>query len=416
MKRTNVFLFFVLPFGGLAVIFFLFSSLNRDYVQRKVEALAEEQLQATSKILRTHVAHLLDDGVDSEKIIANSAGEESVYYLALLDDSRSILSWSSRYEGYLPLSSEDIDRTRPWIIASPVGRIFNSISPVPTAAGRTYYLYLGYALSGLDGLIVRSDRNFRLVFAALIAVGVVFFLGVFALQRNYLAKTREAEAEKLEKERFREISGLTSAVAHEIKNPLNSLSLLFELLQKNAPDGLREETALAKAEVRKIADIVDRFSNLLQPPRPRKSRVVLRDLVAAVQESAAREIPRPGVEFRYRESSPIVLQADERLLSQSLFNILRNALEATEAGAVTVDASRHGRRVDIRIRDTGRGIGPDALARIFDPFFTTKDTGMGVGLYLAKKIIEAHDGRLDAASEPGRGTTMTIQLPGGEHE
>jgi signal transduction histidine kinase len=285
LKRTNVFLFFVLPFGGLAVIFFLFSSLNRDYVQRKVEALAEEQLQATSEILRTHVARLLDDGVDPEKIIAISAGEESIYYLALLDDSRSILSWSSRFEGYLPLSSEDIDRTRPWIIASPVGRIFNSISPVPTAAGRTYFLYLGYALSGLDGLIVRSDRNFRLVFAALIAVGVVFFLGVFALQRSYLAKTREAEAEKLEKERFREISGLTSAVAHEIKNPLNSLSLLFELLQKNAPDGLREETALAKAEVRKIADIVDRFSNLLRPPQPRKSRVVLRDLIAAVQES-----------------------------------------------------------------------------------------------------------------------------------
>ncbi len=289
MKRTNVFLFFVLPFGGLAVIFFLFSSLNRDYVQRKVEALAEEQLQATSEILRTHATHLLDDGVDPEKIIAISAGEESIYYLALLDDNRSILSWSSRYEGYLPLSSADIGRSQPWIIASPVGRIFNSISPFPSAGGRTYYLYLGYALSGLDGLIVRSDRNFRLVFAALIAVGVVFFLGVFALQRSYLAKTREAEAEKLEKERFREISGLTSAVAHEIKNPLNSLSLLFELLQKNAPDRLREETALAKAEVRKIADIVDRFSNLLRPPQPRKSQVVLRDLIAAVQESAARE-------------------------------------------------------------------------------------------------------------------------------
>jgi signal transduction histidine kinase len=416
LKRTNFFLFFVLPFGGLAVIFFLFSWLNRDYVERKVEDLAGEQLRATSEILRVHAAHLLADNVDPGRIIALSAGEESIYYLALLDDRRDILSWSSRYEGYLPLSSRDVDRTQPWIIASPVGRIFNIISPVTAAGGRTYYLYLGYALTGLDGLIIRTNRNFLLVFAVLVAVGVVFFLGVFALQRNYLAKTREAEVEKGEKERFREISGLTSAVAHEIKNPLNSLSLLFELLQKSAPAGLREETALAKAEVRKISDIVDRFSNLLRPPQPKKASVVLRDLVTAVHGSVARELSRPGVEFRYRESAPLVLQADERLLGQSLFNLLRNALEATETGAVSVDAARHGRRVVIRIRDTGRGIPAADLARVFDPFFTTKDSGMGVGLYLARKIIEAHGGRLEAASEPGRGTTMTVHLPGGEHE
>lgn len=415
MKRTNFLLFFVLPFGGLAAIFFLFSSLNRDYVQRKVEDLAREQLQATSEILRVNVAHLLDDNVDPGKIIAISAGEKSIYYLALLDDRRSILSWSSRYEGYLPLSSRDTGRTQPWIITSPVGRIFNTITPVATATGRAYQLYLGYALSGLDSLISRFNRNFMLVFAVLIAVGIVFFLGVFALQKSYLAKTREAEEEKEEKERFREISGLTSAVAHEIKNPLNSLALLFELLQKSAPAGLSEETALGKAEVRKIADIVDRFSNLLRPPRPQKTRFALREVFAAVHESVIRELTKPGVEFRYRESAPIILYADERLLSQCFFNILRNAREATDAGTVTVEASRHGRRVVIRVRDTGRGISAEDLTRVFDPFFTTKDSGMGVGLYLAKKIIEAHDGRLDVRSEPGRGTTMTIQLPGGEH-
>jgi signal transduction histidine kinase len=256
-----------------------------------------------------------------------------------------------------------------------------------------------------------------LVFAVLIAVGIVFFAGVFALQRSFLTKAREAEEEKEEKERFREISGLTSAVAHEIKNPLNSLSLLFELLQKNAPAGFSEETALGKAEVRKIADIVDRFTNLLRPPRPQKTRFPLREVFAAVHESVTREFNKPGVEFRYRASAPIILYADERLLSQCFDNLLRNALEATDAGAVTVEASRHGRGgVVIRVRDTGRGISAEDLTHIFDPFFTTKDTGMGVGLYLAKKIIEAHDGRLDVRSEPGRGTEMTIHLPGGVHD
>jgi signal transduction histidine kinase len=416
LKRTNFLLFFVLPFGGLLVIFFLFSSLNRDYVQRKAQDLVREQLQATSEILRVSAAHLLDEGVSPEKILDLSAGEKSIYYLALLDERKAIVSWSSRYEGYLPLSSRDIERTEPWIISSPAGRIFNSLAPVTTTAGETYYLYLGYGLSGLDDLIGRSRRNFLLVFAYLVAVGVVFFVGVFALQRSYLAKSREAEEEKRAKERFREISGLTSAVAHEIKNPLNSLSLLLELLQNKAPAGLKEEAALGKAEVRRISEIVDRFSNLLQPPRLHRTRLSLREVVSAVRESVARELPRPGVEFRYQESAPISISADERLLSQCLFNLLRNAFEATEAGAVVVEAARRRGRVVIRISDTGRGIEAQDLPHVFDPFFTTKDAGMGVGLYLAKKIVEAHGGRLDVRSEVGRGTAMMIQMPGGEHE
>jgi two-component system sensor histidine kinase HydH len=72
--------------------------------------------------------------------------------------------------------------------------------------------------------------------------------------------------------------------------------------------------------------------------------------------------------------------------------------------------------VTIRISDTGKGIRPDELGRIFDPFFTTKDKGMGIGLYLAKKIVEAHEGRIEARSGPGRGTTFIIHLPGGRHE
>jgi signal transduction histidine kinase len=416
VKRTNIFLFFFLPFAGLIAIFFLFSTLNRAYIQRKTEDLVREQLRATAQVLKVNIGHFLEEGYPPQEIIGLSAGEEDIYYLALLDERKTILAWRSRYEGYLPLSAKDTERTKPWIIDSPVGQIFNLVSPLAAGTGQTYYLYLGYSLSRLDEMIARSNRNFLIVFGVLAAVGIVFFVGVFELQKNYLAKTREAEEEKKEKERYREISGFTSAVAHEIKNPLNSLALLCELVQKKAPQEMREEAALGKTEVRRISEIIDRFSAALRPFRLNRETFALSEIVLSVRQSLFQQSTGKNVDFRYTETEPILVHADKSLLRQCLLNLLKNAFEATTKGTVTVGAEKSRRRVIIRIADTGRGIPEADLSRIFDPFFTTKKEGMGIGLYLAKKIVDAHGGRIEAASRLGGGTSFTIQLPGGHYE
>jgi signal transduction histidine kinase len=416
VRRANVLLFFVLPFAGIFVIFFVISSLNRASVRRNTEALVREQLQATADILKINVSHFLEEGQGPERVVELAAGEEGVYYLALLDRDKNILGWTSRYEGYLPLSQDDASRTAPWIISSPAGSIFNLLSPLSLRNGETFFLYLGYSLSRLDGMVARSSRNSLLLFGFLAAAGVVFFSGVFTLQRSYLTKTREAEEERKEKEHFREISAFTSAVAHEIKNPLNSLALLCDLIQRKGPADARREAALGKAEVGRISEIVDRFSAALKPFRPNKQDFALRDAVLAARDALAAEVPRPDVAFRYREPGPVIVFADRLLLGQALANLLRNAFEATTSGTVSVEAERTRRRVTVRIADTGQGIPPEELGRIFEPFFTTKDQGMGIGLYLARKIIEAHEGRLEARSVAGAGTTFIIHLPGGRHE
>ncbi len=416
MKRANILLFFFLPFAGLIAIFFVFSTLNRAYIQRKTEDLVREQLRAMAQVLKVNIGHFLDEGYPPQEIIALSAGEEDIYYLALLDERKNILAWRSRYEGYLPLSARDTERPEPWIIDSPVGQIFNLISPLAAGTGQTYYIYLGYSLSRLDEMIARSNRNFLIVFGFLAAAGIIFFVGVFELQKNYLAKTREAEEEKKEKERFREISGFTSAVAHEIKNPLNSLALLCELLQKKAPQEMWEEAALGKTEVHRISEIIDRFSAALRPFRLNRETFGLSEIVLSARESLSQQSIGKNVEFRYTEPEPILIHADKNLLRQCLLNLLKNSFEATAAGTVTVEAEKSRKRVIIRIADTGGGIPEAELSRIFDPFFTTKEEGMGIGLYLAKRIVEAHGGRIEAASRPGGGTSFTIQLPGGHHE
>jgi len=416
VKRANFFLFFFLPFAGFIVIFFIFSSLNRAHIRGKTRDLVAEQLLAAAEILKVNVSHFLEEGYPPEKIFDLSTGKEDIYYLALLDGQKNILGWRSRYEGYLPLSKEDTARTAPWTISSPVGQIFNLLTPLSIKNGQSYFLYLGYSLARLDEMTARSNRSFLAVFGFLAAAGIVFFIGIFELQKNYLVKTREAEAEKKEKERFREISAFTSAVAHEIKNPLNSISLLCDYIQRTGPPEARAEVAQGKVEVRKISEIIDRFSAALKPFRLNKQEFAIREEVLAARDSLAGEIPRPEIAFQYREPGPVMVFADRFLLGQCLSNLLRNAFEATVSGTISVEATKARKKVIIRISDTGKGIPQDELGRIFDPFFTTKDKGMGIGLYLARRIVEAHDGRIEARSETGRGTTFTIQLPGGRHE
>jgi signal transduction histidine kinase len=416
VRGKGFLLFFVSPFIGVLIIFFIFSTLNRSFIQGKTESLVREQLAASAEIFKVNLAHLLDEGYLPQDILGMYEGEENIYYFAILDGEKNILAWSSRYEGYLPFSSRDAVRTEPWVLSSPVGRIFNLLSPFNRKDGAAYHLYLGYSLRSLEEMTARSKRYSFLMFSFLVAVGVVFFWGVFGLQKKYLAKTEEAEQAHREKERFREISAFTSAVAHEIKNPLNSLSLLFELLNRNAPPEVKEEAALGKAEVQKIGRIIDWFSGSLRPLRASMERTRLRDIVAAARESLGQEISKPGVDWRYSETRPVFLTADKNLMTQCFLNLLRNAYEATDRGIVSVEAETKRKKISIRVSDTGTGIEPDRLARVFDPFFTSKDKGMGIGLYLARKIIEAHGGTIEAESQPGRGTTFTIQLPGGGHE
>ncbi len=416
MKRRAFFLFFFLPFAGILAIIFIFSTLSRGYVQRKTGELAREQLTATAEILRVNLAHFLEEGYAPEEILKRYEGDGNIYYLAILDENKNILAWSSRYEGYLPFSAKDAGRTEPWTISSPVGPIFNSLSPFTRTDGATYSLYLGYAMKSLEEMTARSDRNLLIIFSLLAAVGVIFFLGLFELQKNYLAKSREAEDARREKDRFREISAFTSAVAHEIKNPLNSLSLLCEFLQKKVPADAEGEVAAGKAEVQKVAAIVDRFSDALRPLRLNRERVAVREIVSAAKEAVEREIHRSSVDFQYAEPRTVHLFADKPLLTQCFFNLLRNAYEAVERGSVRVQAEAHRKKVTVRVVDSGKGIPPERLPRVFDPFFTTKDTGLGVGLYLARKIIEAHGGRVKVDGPPGGGTAFTVDLPRGRHE
>jgi signal transduction histidine kinase len=410
LKRRGLLLFFLLPFLGIFVIFLTASILNRAEIRKRTESLVRAQLEATANILGANIAHHIGEGLDPGAILGLFAPEEDIYFMALLDGKKNVLAWSSQFEGYLPLSLNDATPGESQIIDSPVGRIFSTFTAVSPGDGRTFTLYLGYALSSMEEMLARSRRTALLVFAMLVLAGAVLFRGISLLQARYVEKTREAETERLEKERFREISAFTSGVAHEIKNPLNSLALLFELLLKRAPDGLRADLALGKSEIRNIGGIVDRFSDATKPihidPRPFSVEKAL----GLVGETVARE--EAAARLRILPGDRITARGDKDLLVQAVVNLVKNALEASAESRVEVEARRHKKNVTIEVRDTGPGIPPEVLPRVFEPFFSTKKKGMGIGLYLAQRIVEAHGGTIEAALREGGGTRFLIQIPG----
>jgi signal transduction histidine kinase len=409
LKKKDLFLFFFVPLLGIIVIFFILSTVNRSYIKNKVEDLVKEQLQATAEILKVNISHFLSENYSSEEIFSFYSGEENIYFMALLDEKKEILGWHSRFEGYLPLSHKNLGKQESWTIDSPAGKIFNIFTSFIASDTKTYHIYLGYSLESLEDMILRSRRNFFILFGIIAGIGIIFFLGIYQIQKHYLEKEKETETERREKERYKEISAFTSGVAHEIKNPLNSLALLFELLAKKMPEGFKSDISTGSGEVQKISRVIDHFSASLKPLDLKKEKLSLKGLIADIQGS----IIKKNIDIQYEEEGDIVLHADKGLLSQALLNLLQNSLEATDKGEIRVQAKKHRKKILITVKDSGKGMSEDEIRNIFDPFYSKKKDGMGIGLYLTKKIIEAHEGHIECNSRLGKGTSFFIQIPGG---
>ncbi|MEZ6185701.1 MAG: ATP-binding protein [Planctomycetota bacterium] len=219
---------------------------------------------------------------------------------------------------------------------------------------------------------------------------------------------RELQATKV-----RAIQELAASVAHEIRNPLgaiqNSLALLADATLEGEDQTLLE---IARGETRRIGQIVDTFMNFARPALPQREPTALGELVEAVT-LLARQDPRA------QDRRAVVTVVDPELpladcdpdqIKQVLWNLLVNALDAARS-RVAVRVRVEGDGLLVRVADDGPGIPPSTLARVFDPFHTTKPTGTGLGLPIARRIVEAHGGELRLESVVGSGVVATVTLP-----
>ena len=235
--------------------------------------------------------------------------------------------------------------------------------------------------------------------------------------RDMTAELRQSREELTRTERERAWKEMAKQVAHEIRNPLTPIKLsvqhLRQAFQDKAPDReeiLRRVTQTILEQIETLSRIALEFSHFARMPDARYERLEIRHLL---EEAIAvfREVQ--GIEFRRQFSAAAAdVLVDHDQMQRVFVNILRNSIQAMpQGGTITVDIAVDDHGCIVRLADNGPGIPPEIRSRIFEPNFSTKSEGMGLGLAIARKIVEDAGGRIVCESEVGRGTTFEIRLP-----
>lgn len=279
-------------------------------------------------------------------------------------------------------------------------------------------LEIGLSLSPNDTTWRRSLRSTAVLGSGILVVGILGLAVIFYNQRGHLRKVRTLEEEINRKERLSALGDMAATVAHEIRNPLNSVSMGMQRLKAEfTPTENREEYArflqLMQDEVLRLNATVEQFLSLARPLELHREEIRIDDIVREVVSLFAAEAKAAGVELRVDVAADLPpLRADRNLLKQLLLNLLLNGAQAMPGGgALTVEAVQEDKLIRLSIIDRGVGIEPARLEKVFDPYFTTKAKGSGLGLAIARRIAEAHGGKISAASEAGRGAVFHLRLP-----
>lgn len=243
-----------------------------------------------------------------------------------------------------------------------------------------------------------------------------------ALQKEIVERKR-LEIAKLQAERLASVGTMAAKVAHEIRNPLSSISLNLDLIRKEIdkelqgqPYSAQEERVLANEmheEVRRIQRVIEDYLQFARLPKLQRQPVALNALLEQKLAFLHPEIERANVKLRtHFDPALATINADGEQLWQALLNLIRNGREAMAGGGeLTVGTWRSGSQVLLRVTDSGKGMTEEQVQQVFAPFFTTKKEGTGLGLALVQQIVTEHGGHVECESASGKGSTFTIFLP-----
>ena len=245
----------------------------------------------------------------------------------------------------------------------------------------------------------------------------------YAMIVRDITESRRSTQETIESERFNALTMLAAGVAHEIGNPLNSLTIHLQLMERklrklppDARDGLAESVRVAQDEIRRLDFIVTQF---LRAIRPVSLQMQSADVNAVLAESvsflnaeiADRDIL---VELETAQNLP-TLELDRDQMKQAFYNVIRNSFQAMKSGGILrITTMPEPDYVAVSFADTGGGIAPENMGKVFDPYYTTKASGSGLGLLIVRRIVREHGGEIELRNDTGRGLTVIIRLPHGD--
>jgi PAS domain S-box-containing protein len=235
-----------------------------------------------------------------------------------------------------------------------------------------------------------------------------------------ITESRRSAEKTIESERLNALTLLAAGVAHEIGNPLNSLHIHLQLMERkvrklddHVRGELQDSIDIARSEISRLDSIVTQFLKAIRPAKPQLHPENLNSIVEEAVRFFAPEIEDRDivVEQELRSDLP-PLELDRDQMKQAFYNVIKNSFEAMKRrGLMRIRTDIDDKHVLVSFTDTGGGMSAESLGRVFEPYFTTKASGSGLGLLIVRRIVREHGGELAIESQEGKGLTLTIRLP-----
>ena len=445
----------------LSVLFFLYWQSEKVLLNELGNQTAE-----LSKAIQVGVEEVTASGSTDETRLAqylknlNSKGINEISIISTTDEIIASTNPTKVGAALSPKKKELVIKAELGEPVSTEGKAYNVILPV--IAGGAHYGYIHLKINVDDVSMMLKHNMVKRIFAALLVfalgIGIAIFLSIrytepihsvvdaakrvaagdfdqnltvdrkdeigeltesfnFMLQR--LRENKRLEERLREAEHLSAVGQLSRSIAHEIRNPLNFISLSIDHIREKYPPSARVDAedfdallSSVKQEIRRLNTLVSDFLDYGKPLRLNIQRTqverMLDDVVEIIRAKAAGE----GVEIKKQyEFSPDIM-LDPELIKTCIMNVLTNAFQAMpEGGTLTIRTGRDDGKFVLSVADTGVGVARENLSKVFEPFYTTKNTGLGLGLATTKRIVEEHGGKIEIRSEGGAGSDVIISLP-----
>ena len=242
----------------------------------------------------------------------------------------------------------------------------------------------------------------------------------YAIIMRDITESRRTAEKTIESERLNALTLLAAGVAHELGNPLNSLNIHLQLMERQARkvkgkarEELQHSIDICRGEINRLDSIVSQFLRAIRPSRPQLRPENINSIVEETVRFFSAEIEARDivVETELHSDLPL-LQLDRDQMKQAFYNVIKNSFEAMKRrGILRIRTDRDESHVRVSFVDNGGGMSADALSHVFEPYYTTKPTGTGLGLLIVRRIVREHGGELAIESTEGKGLSLIIRLP-----
>lgn len=461
LNKKLVFMMIFLNLVLVSVLLFFYSQSERALL-----AELEKQTAELSKAIQVGVEEVTSTGSTDQMRLYNYLKElnaKGVKEISIISNTDEIIASTNPMkigEQVSPKKKERIIKAELGEPVSEEGKVYNVILPV--VAGNEHYGYIHLQINVEDfSDLLRTNAIKRIVATSLVlCLGIVIAvllswmytrpihnivnaagrvaagdltpdlftdrkdeIGELTQSFNFMVqKLREKRAleEKLrEVEHLSGIGQFAKGIAHEIRNPLNFISLSIDhLREKYVPleDARKEKfeslMMSIKQEIQRLNKLVGNFLDYGKPIKLSPREVELHSLVDEVLALVLAKAEKDNVEIITRYEVLPKLSLDPELIKTCIFNVVLNAFQAMPGGGrLTVSTKASNSKVSIFFEDTGTGISRENLSKIFDPFFSTKESGLGLGLALTRRVVEEHGGKVDFQSTEGKGSTIIMSFP-----